>query len=372
MIFLALLGASLAAPIPPLGKAVQSAQRYLTKAQEEAIESAVRRKYKKKGLDSVEDRVIRPIYYLRQARTLKARQFDAKIAKESAAEQKELQEAAKNGGFWGLVKRANTKTTSKPQRLAVLPETDLLKGRRLFDDNQIAAFRASSALEQINSDGTRLIKTRLGGKEKILVISDVSLGGGSFGETFIAQDVATKELIAFKILKHESKFQDISILKDYSDISSEIRAWRSQSMLETEIVELGDGRKGFGMKLLKGQTLWKEMMGAQSMDELRDAFERGIVAIKKMHEGGMAHGDLHSANILTGGQVVDWGATRPFNAMSLYGDYFRFISVLIERDGWLPPTFQKQFRAELALWQAELIKAFDANKQQKWLKKLED
>ncbi len=60
---------------------------------------------------------------------LKAKQFAAKIAKESAFEQEELQKAAKNGGFWGLVKRANDKITSKPQTVAVLPDTDFLKGK---------------------------------------------------------------------------------------------------------------------------------------------------------------------------------------------------------------------------------------------------
>ncbi len=83
------------------------------------------------------------------------------------------------------------------------------------------------------------------------------------------------------------------------------------------------------------------------------------MAIKKMHEGGMAHGDLHLGNILKGGQVVDWGATRPLNAMRLYEDYERFIIAL----SWLPHTFEKQFRDELARWYAELIKAMDGNQQ---------
>ena len=42
------------------------------------------------------------------------------------------------------------------------------------------------------------------------------------------------------------------------------------------------------------------LRGWARLDELR--FERGIVAIKKMHKGGHDH---HSVNILTGGQLVE-------------------------------------------------------------------
>jgi hypothetical protein len=376
---LALLSASLAAPFPRGSNAIVKSALYLNKAQKTAIFAAVERKFQKNGgglKDDLDNLRRLKEQAQRTAQIVKANQFATKeialkISQESAAEQDELKKAAKNGGFWGLVERAKRRTTSNSQ-IAVLPETNFLKGRRLFGENEIAAFRKSPALEQVNTDGTRLIKTRLGDKEKILAISDISLGGGGFGDTFLAQDVASQELIAFKILKHESKFK--KNLKEWSDLSSETRAWRSQSMLETEIVEFGDGRQGFGMKLLKGQTVYKDIMGAQSLDELRDVFERGIVAIKKMHEGGMAHGDLHSENILTGGGVVDWGSTRPLNAMRLYQDYSTFISdcvlVLRKYDGSSPLAFQKQFRNELALWHAELLKAFNDNRQQKWRRDL--
>jgi hypothetical protein len=372
---------SLAAPFPRGSNAFVKSALYLSKDEKTAIFAAVERKFQKNGGGLMHDldnlRRLKE-QAQRTAQIVKANQFAAKeiavkISQESAAEQDELKKAAKNGGFWGLVERAKRRTTSNPQRIAVLPETNFLKGRRLFGENEIAAFRKSPALEQVNPDGTRLIKTRLGDKEKILAISDISLGGGGFGDTFLAQDVASQELIAFKILRHESKFK--KSLKEWSDLSSETRAWRSQSMLETEIVEFGDGRQGFGMKLLKGQTVYKDIMGAQSLDELRDVFERGIVAIKKMHEGGMAHGDLHSENILTGGGVVDWGSTRPLNAMRLYQDYSTFISdcvlVLRKYDGSSPLAFQKQFRNELALWHAELLKAFNDNRQQKWRRDLQ-
>jgi hypothetical protein len=367
-----LISAAYAYPIPSLkntvAEAAQTAQ-HLTYAQVTAIKAAVMRKIQKQmGLgrerDELQDWHKKAIVAAQRkaiaaASIINDKQI-AKLAKESAIEQSQLQEAASRGGFGGLAERARKRVTSKPQRVAVLPDGGFLNGKRLFmfTDETIAAFKESRVLEQISPDGTTLINTKLGNQEKIVAISDFSLGRGINGDTFLAQDVTTKEYIAFKRLKPHIKTAD----------SEEIGAWRSQSMLKTEIVEFADGSKGFGMELLKGKTLKEAFIDARSLHQLRDIFERGIIAIKKMHQGGVAHGDAHTGNILTGGQMVDFGSIRPLNSDTLYEDFVTLCvstSFLMKR---LNTPLSTQFLAELNIWSRELTIA----ENQAWrLKKLQ-
>jgi hypothetical protein len=355
---LGLVPGAYAAPISSAKNAVRTAQ-HLTTAQVKAIEAAVKRKFEKqRGQKGNELRV----WQDKAIAAAKLVNEKAKLAKESAIEQSQLREATSRGGFWGLVERARKRVISKPQRVAVLPDGDFLNGKRLFTDETIAAFKRSPALEQISSDGTKtLIKTKIGNQEMIVAISDISLGGGSFGDTYIAQNVATNEWIAFKRLKIQAK--ENSYLFG-SDISKETRAWRSQSMLKTEIVEFADGSKGFGMELVKGQTLEKAFADAKSLDELRDIFERGIIAIKKMHQGGVTHGDAHPGNILTGGHLVDFGSIRPLNIDTLYIDYLAFIYYTKKTLDLSQTPLSKQFTAELDQWMAQLHTAIPQNRQQ--------
>ncbi|KAI8146378.1 kinase-like domain-containing protein [Fennellomyces sp. T-0311] len=160
-----------------------------------------------------------------------------------------------------------------------------------------------------------------------------NIGGGAFGQVFRARDKTTRQIVAIKTVKHNSK--RVEEATDYS-----LREYRSLSQLDRHpnIVQLhktfvaAPDELHLVMEYVNGGNLYQLLHERQSpLDhvDVRRIFRQILQALEHIHQQGIFHRDLKPENILvsylpSGESIVklaDFGLARPIGSKGPYTDY---------------------------------------------------
>jgi hypothetical protein len=170
---------------------------------------------------------------------------------------------------------------------------------------QVKTFIDSKKVETTIDDDIHLFKVNVRGQDqetklKFLAISmseNGRLGKGSFGTVRLAKVLGSDEIIAFKTL---NKIESEEHLWRELDITKKV------GLLRLPLVALPNGQKGFGMKLITGGTTMSLLQKTKTDEDKYEIMRQNLLAIRRFHNLGYIHGDLHHKNIMKGGQLIDF------------------------------------------------------------------
>ena len=147
---------------------------------------------------------------------------------------------------------------------------------------------------------------------RYLVLGEVARGG--IGVIYKGRDKDLNRDIALKVLRPE-----------YSDREDVVHRFIEEAQVGGQLQHPGivpiygiglqdDGRPGFAMKLIKGQTLAELLSDNPGSIDLLAVFEQMVQTMAYAHSRGVIHRDLKPANVMVGAfgevQVVDWGFAK--------------------------------------------------------------
>src|SRR5262245_58857281 len=167
------------------------------------------------------------------------------------------------------------------------------------------------------------------------------IGAGAFGEVFHAHDVWLDHPVALKLLKPEIAKSDFS-----SRILHEARRLarvRHPNVVNVHGADMHDGRIGFWMDLVEGETLSELLArGRLSPGEASHIGREVCLALAAVHGANLIHRDVKAQNVMrayNGGRIIlmDFGAgeflDRPSASRRLSGTPLYLAPELFERAG---------------------------------------
>ena len=165
------------------------------------------------------------------------------------------------------------------------------------------------------------------------------IGAGAFGEVFHAHDVWLDHPVALKLLKPEVAKSDFS-----SRILHEARRLarvRHPNVVNVHGADMHDGRIGFWMDLIEGETLSELLArGRLSPGEASHIGREICLALAAVHGANLIHRDVKAQNVMrayNGGRIIlmDFGAgefmDRPSAVGKLSGTPLYLAPELFER-----------------------------------------
>ena len=165
------------------------------------------------------------------------------------------------------------------------------------------------------------------------------IGAGAFGEVFHAHDVWLDHPVALKLLKPEVAKSDFS-----SRILHEARRLarvRHPNVVNVHGADMHDGRIGFWMDLIEGETLSELLArGRLSPGEASHIGREICLALAAVHGANLIHRDVKAQNVMrayNGGRIIlmDFGAgefmDRPSASGKLSGTPLYLAPELFER-----------------------------------------
>jgi hypothetical protein len=131
-------------------------------------------------------------------------------------------------------------------------------------------------------------------------------------DTELGRDVAVKVLLE----AHQGRTQLVQRFVEEAQIAGQLQHPGVAPVYE--MGQLSDKRPYFTMKLVKGQTLSKQLAEradlSQDRPRLLKVFEQVCQAVAYAHARGVIHRDLKPANVMVGAfgevQVMDWGLAK--------------------------------------------------------------
>jgi serine/threonine-protein kinase len=141
------------------------------------------------------------------------------------------------------------------------------------------------------------------------------IGEGSFGEVYHAHDTWLDHPVALKLLKPEVAARDTShrILHE----ARRLARVRHPNVVTVHGADLHDGRLGFWMELIEGETLSSLLAsGRMSAKEAAQIGQEVCLALAAVHHAGLVHRDVKAQNVMRtndGGRIIlmDFGAGQP-------------------------------------------------------------
>ena len=141
------------------------------------------------------------------------------------------------------------------------------------------------------------------------------IGEGSFGEVFRAEDSVLERNVALKLRRPMAEGELTSYQLHLHEARRMARI-RHPNVLAVHGVEVHDGRPGIWSDFVEGTTLEAvlETAGPFSQDALQQVTLDLACALAAVHEAGLVHGDVKTANVMrqTDGHIIlmDFGAGR--------------------------------------------------------------
>jgi hypothetical protein len=165
------------------------------------------------------------------------------------------------------------------------------------------------------------------------------IGAGAFGEVFHAHDVWLDHPVALKLLKPEIAKSDFSarILHE----ARRLARVRHPNVVNVHGADMHDGRIGFWMDLVEGETLSERLArGRLSPGEAAHIGREVCLALAAVHGANLIHRDVKAQNVMrahSGGRIIlmDFGAgefmDRPSASRRLSGTPLYLAPELFER-----------------------------------------
>src|SRR5262245_44000393 len=167
------------------------------------------------------------------------------------------------------------------------------------------------------------------------------IGAGAFGEVFHAHDVWLDHPVALKLLKPEIARSDFSqrILHE----ARRLARVRHPNVVAVHGADMHDGRIGFWMDLVEGETLSELLSrGRLSHGEAAHIGREICLALAAVHSANLIHRDVKAQNVMrafNGGRIIlmDFGAgefkDRPSVDGRLRGTHLYLAPELFEHGG---------------------------------------
>lgn len=141
------------------------------------------------------------------------------------------------------------------------------------------------------------------------------IGGGAFGDVFVARDPALDRQVALKLLKPDAAARDRVMEGRAVNEGRAMARVRHPNVVTVFGAEAHDGRVGIWMELVRGRTL-ESILAEGGPLAAREAAVVGTDlcrALAAVHAQGLVHGDLKTQNALReeGGRILlmDFGAS---------------------------------------------------------------
>ena len=142
------------------------------------------------------------------------------------------------------------------------------------------------------------------------------LGGGAFGDVYLARDARLNRLVALKLLA-QSVTAQVPLAAQLLDEARILARVRHSNVVGVFGAGVHEGRAGFWMEYVAGDTLEDRLAheGSLSAEEAASVGRQVCRALAAVHNAGLIHRDVKARNIMRerGGRIVlmDFGAGIP-------------------------------------------------------------
>jgi serine/threonine protein kinase len=148
------------------------------------------------------------------------------------------------------------------------------------------------------------------------------IGSGGMGAVVEAEDLATKRIVAMKVLLNANTPEDVARFIEEAQITAQLEHPNIIPIYELNVNELD--KPFYTMKLIRGDSLGEVLhllhdasslfQSRYPLGELLTIFQKVCDAISYAHAKGVVHRDLKPENIMLGGYgevvVMDWGLAK--------------------------------------------------------------
>jgi serine/threonine protein kinase len=161
------------------------------------------------------------------------------------------------------------------------------------------------------------------------------LGGGSFADVFLANQISTGELVAIKVLKKKyRKYEECCELRECKSLQLLCKDSLQNEKGYENIIKLKNiifekKAQKFSMVFEYMETDLFELMkkrspGKLSEEEIRDITYQTLLGLYHMHKYGFFHRDMKPENLLLTGKkvkIADFGLAREIRSIPPYTEY---------------------------------------------------